>query len=462
MRRTETERQTGFLLPGEPLTSLDDYRELGGGEGLRLAYEMGPQAVAEEVRAAGLRGRGGAGFPTGIKWQGLQKQDSDTKYLVCNAAEGEPGTFKDRILIRRNPYQLLEGIAIAAFAVGAYEAYVGLKERFDTEVEALERAADAMHQADMLGEVPINVVQGPDNYLLGEEKGLLEAIEGKDPLPRLYPPYVMGLFADQVLGVGAGTVGAGGATSNPTVVNNAETLSNVPHILRNGADWFRSFGTPESPGTMVFTICGDVRTEGVHELPLGTPLSVLVYGVGGGLEAGRRLKMAVSGVANRPLVPRQVDTPLAYESMGAAGSWLGAGGYIVYDDTACAVRVGAVLSRFNALESCGQCPPCKLGSENLTDRLEALEAGQADLSDLEEMGAWVGQVTDANRCGLGQGEQNLVSGLLEHYWEEVESHLYGPCPSNRPIVLPKITDYDPARSRFVYDLDYFERRPSYR
>jgi NADH-quinone oxidoreductase subunit F len=457
-----SEEPPGFLLPKAPLGSLNDYLALGGGEGLRRAREMGPQSVAEEVRRAGLRGRGGAGFPTGIKWQGLQREADAPHYLVCNAAEGEPGTFKDRALMRANPYQLLEGISIAALAVGAVEAYVGMKAGFRPEIEALERAATEMDAAGLLGDIPVKVVEGPDNYLLGEEKGLLEAIEGKDPLPRLYPPYVMGLFADQVLGVGAGSVGAGGATSNPTVVNNVETLSNVPHIIRNGPEWFRSFGTEESPGTLIFTICGDVREEGVAELPLGTPLSVLLYGIGGGLAKGRRLAMAVSGVANRPLTSNELDTPLSYEAMRRVGSGLGAGGFIAYDDTACVVRVGAVLSRFNALESCGQCPPCTLGSQNLTERLEALDRGEADLSDLEEITAWLSRVTDANRCGLGQGEQNLVAGIVEHFWDDLERHLHGPCPSDRRIVLPKIVDYDPEQRRFSYDEGYFDRRPAAR
>ena len=425
------------LLPDAPLPHLASWQEQGGGIALAEARRLGPDGVVAEIRASGLRGRGGAGFPTALKWGGILEEAPGRCYVACNAAEGEPGTFKDRALIRANPYQLLEGLAVAAETIGATEAYVAIKSHFRPEIERLEQAATEMAPAGLLGDVPIRIVEGPDDYLFGEEKGLLEVIEGNDPLPRLVPPYIEGLFADR-------------DSAGPAVVNNVETLSNIPRILREGADAFRSEGTPQSPGTMVFTVSGAVRREAVAELPLGAPISYLVYGPGEGLEAGRRAKAVISGASNAPLGASQLDTPLSYEGMAAAGSGLGAGGLIVYDDTDCMVRVGAVLSTFLARSSCGQCPPCKLGTTAIAERLWSLEQGEGTTEMIEEIAAWVGQVTDANRCGLGLGERVLTAGLLERFWDEVAAHLTGACPLPGETILPMIDDWDPETGRFVY------------
>ncbi len=428
-----------FLVPEEPLRSLDDYIDIGGGAAVVRAEEQGAAATLDQVRASGLRGRGGAGFPTGVKWAGIHDTDATFKYVVCNAAEGEPGTFKDRWLMRTNPYQLMEGIAIASFSVGATAAFIGVKERFEPEIAALERAASEMSAAGILTGPPITIVPGPDDYLFGEEKALLEVIEGRDPLPRLYPPYVQGLFEEP------------GGEQRPALVNNVETLSNVPHIVRNGPDWFRSIGTERTPGTMVFTIGGDVRTEAVAELPMGTPLSVLVYGVGGGLEAGRRIAMIANGVSNRALDATMIDTPLDFDSMRAAGSGLGSGGFTVYDDTACVVQVAGALSEFLFRGSCGQCPPCKLGTEAIADRLEHLGADGGGPADLEEIAAWTLRVTDANRCGLGAGQREVAGGLLDRFDEHLALHVDGePCASNRVISAPVIEEWTPAKGRFRY------------
>ncbi len=433
----------GFLLPTEPIASLDAYVAAGGGEGIARAREIGPDAVIEEVRASGLRGRGGAGFPTGIKWRGLARDDADRKYVVCNAAEGEPGTFKDRWLLRRNPYQTLEGLAIAAFAVGAAEAYVGIKARFMQEVAALKRALEEMSEAGLLGDLAVGIAEGPDDYLFGEEKAMLEVIEGRDPLPRLYPPYVLGLFAGDMAGVGAGSVGGSLRASNPTVVNNVETLANVPHILKEGATWFTAHGTERSPGTMVFTVSGDVRYETVVELELGTPLSFLVFGPGQGLGAGRRVKAAVSGVSNRPVAAAQLDVPLSFEALAAIGSGLGSGGFVVYDDTRCMVQVGHALSGFLAAESCGQCPPCKLGTTNIAASFGRLAGGEGDGGDLDEAAGWIARVTDANRCGLGAGQQALAAGILELFPADAAHHLDGGTCDAPPVQVPKLADLTP-------------------
>lgn len=281
------------LLPAAPLTSLEAYLAVGGGEGLHLARQRSPDEVIEEVKRSGLGGRGGAGFPTGVKWETVRRDPCPTTYVVCNAAEGEPGTFKDRWLLRRNPYQVVEGLAIAAYAVSAQRAYIALKATFQPELAALTRAMSELESAGLLGDVPIEVVTGPGDYLYGEEKALLEVIEGRAPLPRILPPYRVGLFATR-----------GG--HNPTVMNNAETLANVAPIVRQGAEWYRSVGTPSSPGTMLFTICGDVRFPGVYELPLGVALSALVYDVGGGPPERREVKAVFPGASNTVLDRKSV------------------------------------------------------------------------------------------------------------------------------------------------------------
>lgn len=448
--------QHGHLLPESPFEDLAGYRATGGGDGIVEALRAGPESVIDTVSAAGLRGRGGAGFPTGVKWAGIASAQPDqSRYVVCNAAEGEPGTFKDRALIRANPYLVLEGIAIAAHAVGAEEAYLGIKEKYHTEIDRLETAAAEMTEAGLLGEIPIQLVTGPDDYLLGEEKGLLEAIEGRPPLPRWLPPYVVGLHVGETSGVGAATSGWDDQY-NPTVVNNVETLANVPAIVARGAEWFRSMGTADTPGTLLFTVCGDVRNETVVELPAGTPLAVLVYGIGGGLEAGRQVSAVFPGASNAPLPARLLDIPLDHKSMANAGSGLGSGGMIVYDDTACVITATLQLSHFLAVESCGQCPPCKLGTASLTESLADIEKGAGGPHTLEEIVGWAQRVTDANRCGLGGGERALVTGLLGNFFDVIEGHLVDGCDRDRSVVMPKIVDHD--GEGFIYDEDYFAWR----
>ncbi len=448
--------EAGYLLPESPFESLDDYRSSGGGDGIAEAVRIGPAPIIDRVTEARLRGRGGAGFPTGIKWSGVASAHPDQRrFVVCNAAEGEPGTFKDRTLIRANPYQVLEGLAIAAFAVGAEEAFVGIKQKYAVEVDRLESAAGEMDDAGLLGEIPIRLVTGPDDYLLGEEKGLLEAIEGRQPLPRWLPPYVVGLYVAETSGVGAATSGWDDQY-NPTVVNNVETLAHVPPLLARGAEWFRSHGTEDTPGTVLFTVCGDVLRETVVELAAGTPLAVLVYGIGGGLGAGRKVSAVFPGASNAPMPARLLDTPMDYGSMAAVGSGMGSGGMIVYDDTACILDAAAQLSRFLAVESCGQCPPCKLGTGALTDLLVELESGRAGPHNVEEIVGWAQRVTDANRCGLGAGERSLITGLLSNFPEVVSAHLDQGCASERTLVLSKIVDHE--GDRFLYDETYFDWR----
>jgi NADH-quinone oxidoreductase subunit F len=350
-------------------------------------------------------------------------------------------TFKDRALIRSDPYRVVEGAAIAAFAVGAGTIYLATKRSYQREVEALTRAAVELTGAGLLQDLAVNIVEGPDDYLYGEEKALLEVIEGRDPLPRLLPPYQLGLFAtDAAIGweASATPVTARGE-SNPTVVNNAETMAAVAHIMTNGAPWFRSMGTATSPGTLIATVVGDVVKPGVHEVEMGTPFSALLALCGGPLP-GRSFKAAFSGVSNAVLPASAFDTPLTYEDFEARGSGLGAGGFVVYDDSANMAVVAHELSRFLAAESCGQCPPCKQGSLYITGRLASIIEGEADDDVLGQLGARLRTVTDANRCFLGSEEQLVVSSILREFPEDVTEFLERGATPTRLVHVPLIKD----------------------
>lgn len=456
---------TGFLLPPRPVRSLDEYRASGpGGAGLARAVEIGPAGTIEEVTRSGLRGRGGGGFPTGRKWSSVAGQPARHRYLVCNGAEGEPGTFKDRALLRANPYQLVEGLVIAAFALDVSGVYVALKASFVEERDRLAAAIAEMQAAGVCRDCPITLVAGPDEYLFGEEKALLEVIEGKSPLPRLFPPHEHGLFATDVHtgweGSGDVAVGVGRGGANPTVVNNVETLSNVAHILARGAAWFRSLGTEGSPGTVVCTAVGDVARPGVAEVELGTPLGRALEAAGGGPFPGRSVKAVLSGVANPVILGRDLGTPLDHAAFEAIGSGLGAAGFIVIDDSGCMVEAARLCSRFLHVESCGQCPPCKRGSEEVTLRLQRLEAGVASTTDLEELATWLEKVTDGNRCYLAVEEQRVVGSILATFTDEVAEHLaLGHCPRPRAFPLPKLVDLRDGVA--TYDEGYQRKRPDW-
>src|SRR3954451_12378950 len=281
-----------FLLPAEPIETVAAYLDGGGGRGLEQALRMGELATIDMIASAGLRGRGGAGFSTGRKWRSVREGGEGLRFVVANGAEGEPATFKDRLLIRRDPYRIIEGAAIAAFAVGAGTVYLATKHSYQREVNALRDAAVQLTGSGLLQQLSINIVEGPDDYLFGEEKALLEVIEGRDALPRVLPPYELGLFASESpIGWESGSRPVSGiaSESNPTVVNNAETLAAAAHIMANGADWFRSMGTTGSPGTLIASVIGDVRRPGVHEVEMGTPFAELVALCGGALPS-RSLK----------------------------------------------------------------------------------------------------------------------------------------------------------------------------
>jgi NADH-quinone oxidoreductase subunit F len=442
-------RPAGTILSAHaPVSSIDAYLDRGGGRGLPAARDRAPEEVIEEVRRSGLRGRGGAGFPTGIKWRTVRDDPCRTKFVVCNAAEGEPGTFKDRWLLRANPYQVVEGLGIAAYAVGAERAFIGVKADFQTGAQRLSDAMQEMAARDLVGPVPMELVQGPDEYLFGEEKALLEVIEGNDPLPRVVPPWMEGLFRAP-------------DSPNPTVVNNVETLANVPHILERGAEWFRSFGTEDAPGTMLFTLSGDVRHPGVYELPMGFSLRELLYGAGGGPPPGRDLKAVFPGASNTVISPEQLDTPLTFDAMRAVGTGLGSGGFVVFDDTACIVRATLAFSRFLYVESCGQCPACKHGTGAITELLERIDRGEGSETDVETILARALTVTDAQRCALPTGETLVAQSAVQVFGPEFAEHFGRGCPRPRDLLVPKLVDFDERRGDFVYDERYARKRPDW-
>jgi NADH:ubiquinone oxidoreductase subunit F (NADH-binding) len=442
-----------ILLPDDaPVDSLEAYQARGGGEALARVLGMEPAAAIDALRRAGLRGRGGAGFPTAVKWLGVQRDPAPIRYVCCNGAEGEPGTFKDRWLLRLNPYQVIEGLAIAAHITSARTAYLCVKRLFAPEIAAVQRALDELRDAGLVGDA-IELVLGPDEYLFGEEKALLEVVEGGLPLPRVFPPYIHGLFTGAYGGPGAGR-------NNPTVVNNVETLAHVPHIIRRGAEWFRAFGTEDTPGTMVFTVSGDVQRPVVTELPLGLTVRDLVERVAGGPPPGRRVKAVFSGLANAVITPDLLDTPLGFDAMRRAGVSLGSGGFMVYADDICMVQVAALFAHFLYVESCNQCPPCKIGGRWISERLDRLLAGEAGPDDIDEIHAATTWVTNGARCYLATSQSLVTASILAAFPEDFQDHLAGRCPLRHDRGLPKMTDYVPGQG-FRYDETYQSKQPDW-
>jgi NADH-quinone oxidoreductase subunit F len=412
--------QVNRVLDAEPVNDLAAYEASGGGKALAAARASEPVALIEVVEASGLRGRGGAGFPAGTKWRtvaGLGGAEPAT--VVVNAAEGEPGTLKDRALIRRNPYRVLEGALVAAHAVAADRVVVGLKRTAGQERARIEHAIAELVAAGWPEHVEISCSADSDRYLLGEETALLEVINGKPPFPRLAPPYRAGV--EEVDGERADVEGSTGAPA--TLVNNVETLANVPGIVLDGPDAFRSIGTAESPGTMVCTVSGRMPAAGVGEFPLGTPLREVIETLGGGSSAA--VVAVLSGTANPMLPASALDTPLTWEDLAAAGGGLGSAGFIVIDDEVDIVAVAHGVSRFLSVESCGQCTPCKEDGLALTEALDRLRSSAPNPDDPKNVPFLTSRVTIGARCYLAQQHQNIVQSLLEHFPDALAAHADG-------------------------------------
>ncbi len=444
-----------LLVHEEPLQTLEDYLAIGGFRALKKALAMKPLEVIAEIKKANLRGRGGAGFPTGIKWAGVRAQEIDDhgmpakRYLVCNSSEGEPGTYKDRYLIGKNPYTLLEGMAIASYAIGTVNAIICIKEVFKKEIAILKRAIKECQEAGYLGEnvlgsgntLPIEIAFGPDSYLLGEDRAMLEVIEGKPAWPRakgIIPVYY-------------------GLWGQPTSVNNVETLSTVPHIIEKGADWFKSIGTADTPGTMIFTLVGDVNRPGMYELPMGTSLKTLIEEYGGGARADRHIQAVFSGPTNAVIPASKIDTPLDFKSMREIPSGLGSGGFIVYDNTACILKAGLNFSRFLAIESCGQCTSCKTGTGRITRKLELLEQGTGTFLDVMSILEECQHLKGSGRCFLVTEETIEIGSIFYQFPEMIAEHIEFGCLKERPLPLPKIKDFDEATHTFIFDEAYYDR-----
>jgi NADH-quinone oxidoreductase subunit F len=437
------------------IESLEKYRKVRGGRGIAEARTLSAEEVIAELEASGLRGRGGAGFPTGRKWRTVRDYCStfERTSVVVNAAEGEPGTYKDRTILRNDPYQVIEGALIAAHAVQADQIIIATKQSFGIEVGRLRSAIDEVKGAGWLDGLEITVFEGPNEYLYGEETALLETIDGRYPLPRIAPPYRRGVrevvesAADVATGSGLSAhvemAGPGADNDAPhTLVDNVETMANVARILARGAEWFRTEGTEESPGTIVCTVTGSTQHHGVGEVIMGTPLREVIEAIGGGPRPGRRIRAVLPGVSSSFIDESALDTPVSYEALAAIGSGLGSAGFVVFDDADDLVSVAAGASRFLAIESCGQCTPCKLDGQRISELLGAVTANTAGRAGVAELRSRVAKVAEGARCSLATQHQVIVSGLLERYADAVEAHVEKSTPATKPAVIAELVAID--------------------
>jgi NADH-quinone oxidoreductase subunit F len=426
------------VLHPRPLGSLEQYRSAGGFRGLEVANKMAPEEIAATVLDSGLRGRGGAGFLTGRKWQTVAANAAagPPATVVVNGAEGEPGTFKDRSILRSNPYQVIEGAFVAARATHADRVIIALKGSFTAEVQRTRGALAEMRAADVLpATIGCSVFEGPDEYLYGEESALLETIDGRGPFPRVVPPYRVGILGEDPYS----RVGAG-----PALVNNLETIANVPKIMVRGVRWFRSVGTGDSPGTAVCTVTGDVRHHGVGEVRMGTPLRQVLDTVGAGPIAP--IKAVLSGVANPVILGDQLDVPVSHEGMRSAGCGLGSAGFIVFAHPTDMVAVAAGVARFLSVESCGQCTPCKADGMELATRLDRLARSRATAADFEAIEHRIGTVDYGARCYLATQQEAVLASILTQFRQEFHAHLTGGLPPAEPVLIAELLDIRDGRA----------------
>lgn len=443
-------------LPPAPVTSVQQYLEGGGARGLAAAREVEPEAVIADIEASGLQARGGTGIPCGPKWRTVRAYGIGAAVppsVVVNAAEGEPGSFKDRAILYRNPYQVLEGALIAAHAVGASDVIIAMK-RMHADVR--RRTAEAIDEARAVGwldGVDVQVFAGPNEYLYGEETAMLEAIDGRPPFPRIAPPYRRGVhdIVDRVVGVDSDSASAAhvelagpssDAVGSPTLVNNVETLANVPAIVVEGPEWFRSIGTRESPGSLVCTVTGATRRHGVGEVPMGTPLREVIDLIGGGPNPGRVIKAVMGGAATPLLTADQLDTPVSNEGMKSVGGWLGCGGYIVFDDHSDMAAVADGVARFLSIESCGSCVPCKDDGLALAELFGRVRRSQATHHDLAAIADRLRTVTIGARCNLAVQYQLVLQSILDNFGDEIDAHVRGNTTAATPELIASIVDID--------------------
>lgn len=416
---------TSFVREPNSFT-LDVSLRHGAYQGLRRALAMPSGQVIDIVKASGLRGRGGAGFPTGMKWGFVPKDPSKPKYVCCNADESEPGTFKDHVLMERNPHLVLEGCAIACYAIGATVAYIYIRGEFHHVADVLESAIAEAHAGGYLGrrifgsgfDCDIYVHRGAGAYEAGEESALLESLEGKRAQPRLRPPFpaVVGLYGC------------------PTIVNNVETLANVPSILRQGAEWYAALGPEKNGGPKLFCISGHVTRPGVYEASMRTTLRELIYDYAGGIRDRRALKAVIPGGSSTPvLLPDALDTEASFDGIAKAGSMLGSAALIVMDDSTCMVWAAENLMHFYAHESCGKCTPCREGADWMLKILQKIESGAGEMRDLDLLLSVANNIAGKTLCPFGDAEVAPVLSTLQHFRHEYEAHVReGRCPLHAP------------------------------
>jgi len=397
--------------------SIDDYIIHDGYQALAKAItEMTPAQVIDVLDKSGLRGRGGAGFPTGSKWRFVAKTMSNKKYVICNADESEPGTFKDRLILEGDPHAIIEAMAIAAYAVGANEGYVYIRGEYTLAQQRLHQAIEQAKEMGLLGEhlfgtdfsLDLHVHSGAGAYICGEETALIESIEGKRGEPRARPPYPT----------------TNGLWNKPTLVNNVETLANVPAILRHGAEWYRAIGTPSSPGTKVYTILGNVNVTGLIEVPMGITLREVIAIYTQGMKNGKTFKLAQTGGSSGSIIPASLqDTPMDFDSFNKAGVALGSGALLICDEDTCVVDLAKVLLNFFRVESCGKCTPCRVGNQRAYEILTNISEGTGTQADIQDLIKLSDNLYQLSNCGLGQTAGAPIRDILNYFRAEVEAHI---------------------------------------
>ena len=398
--------------------AMDGYEALG-----KALTTMTPQEVIDVMKASGLRGRGGAGFPTGLKWQFEKDQESDEKYVICNADEGDPGAFMDRSILEGDPHAIIEGMAIMAYAVGAQTGYIYIRAEYPIAVHRLKVAIKQARELHLLGDnilgtnfsFELEIRLGAGAFVCGEETALIASIEGKRGMPTPKPPFPA----------------VKGVWGKPTSINNVETLANVAQIILKGADWYSSIGTEKSKGTKVFALGGKIQNTGLVEIPMGTTLRDIIYEIGGGCPNGKKFKaVQTGGPSGGCLTEKELDTPIDYDNLIQAGSMMGSGGMIVLDEDSCMVDVARFYMEFIVEESCGKCTPCRVGTKRLLEMLIKITKGEGTLEMLDEMEELCYQIKDTALCGLGQTAPNPILSTLSHFRDEYIAHIVDKkCPA---------------------------------
>ena len=397
--------------------NIDEYIAFDGYKSIyKVLTEMTPDQVIEEISKSGLRGRGGAGFPTGKKWSFAQKEQAEQKYIICNADEGDPGAFMDRSILEGDPHSVIEAMAIAGYSIGATQGYIYVRAEYPIAVQRLKIAIKQAREYGLLGknifglgfDFDVDIRLGAGAFVCGEETALLESIEGKRGQPRVKPPYPAskGLFG------------------KPTVINNVETLANITRIILNGAEWYSSIGTETSKGTKVFALGGNVNNVGLVEVPMGTTLREIIYDIGGGIPQGKAFKAAQTGGPSGGCIPAEhIDTPIDYESLAQIGSMMGSGGLIVMDETKCMVDIARFYLDFTVSESCGKCTPCRIGTKRMLELLNKICDGNGEEEDIYKLEKLAHIIQKASICGLGQTAPNPVLSTLKYFRDEYREHV---------------------------------------